>query len=268
MEPSSTNPIARWLDTATAGIRFGPDRAAVRAELSAHLEDKALDLRRIFPDMLWTQAQERAASEMGDPEEIGKELARLHKPWLGWLWRASQVLLAILLAWLFFFGPHWGWIADVFDLLDDGPHAGSTQVLDTHIPFSCPETFSIGPYTFQVEGSLDFSDEISPEIGYFQVTWRAWSPLFWEEPASSEHWQAEDNLGNFYPSLSQWFDQGVVGTQPEQMVYTQSWNRCGLGWTGQSQIGYVPRDVQWIRLTLDTGEEPLVVVLEREEETP
>ena len=32
-----------WLDTAVAGIRFGPDRKAVRAELQAHLEDKAAD---------------------------------------------------------------------------------------------------------------------------------------------------------------------------------------------------------------------------------
>ena len=43
--------LARWLDTATRGIRFKPDRAAVRAELAAHLEDKRADLQRIFPDL-------------------------------------------------------------------------------------------------------------------------------------------------------------------------------------------------------------------------
>ena len=48
MEPSKA--ISQWLDAATRGIRFGPDRRAVRAELEAHLEDKALDLQRIFPD--------------------------------------------------------------------------------------------------------------------------------------------------------------------------------------------------------------------------
>ena len=40
-----------WLDTAVKGIRFGPDRRAVRAELAGHLEDRAADLRRIFPDL-------------------------------------------------------------------------------------------------------------------------------------------------------------------------------------------------------------------------
>ena len=90
-------PIDRWLDQAVSGIRFGPDRAAVRAELEAHMEDKAADLQRIFPDISREETEERTLSEMGDPAEIGKKLARIHKPWLGWLWRASGVLLALAL---------------------------------------------------------------------------------------------------------------------------------------------------------------------------
>ena len=98
MEQDNGHPVAQWLDKATEGIRFGPDRKAVRAELEAHLEDKALDFQRIFPGLTEAEAQERAAAEMGDPEEIGKELARIHKPWLGYLWRASQIALGIVLA--------------------------------------------------------------------------------------------------------------------------------------------------------------------------
>ena len=41
-------------------------------------------------DVYKRQVWERATSEMGDPAEIGKALARLHKPWLGYLWRASM----------------------------------------------------------------------------------------------------------------------------------------------------------------------------------
>jgi len=33
-----------WLDTAVSGIRFGPDREAVRAELQQHIEDKAVSV--------------------------------------------------------------------------------------------------------------------------------------------------------------------------------------------------------------------------------
>lgn len=98
------SPCDQWLDTATAGVRFGPDRRAVSEELAAHLEDKAADLRRIFPDMTEDEVWERATSEMGDPAEIGKALARLHKPWLGYLWRASQVLMAVGFLWLLAIG--------------------------------------------------------------------------------------------------------------------------------------------------------------------
>ena len=83
----------RWMDAATRGIRFGPDRAAVRRELTGHLEDKIADLKRIFPGMTDWEAEQRALAQMGDAEEIGREMARIHKPWLGYLWRFSQVLL-------------------------------------------------------------------------------------------------------------------------------------------------------------------------------
>ena len=92
--------LDQWLDTAVGGIRFGPDRKAVRAELAAHLEDKTADFRRIFPDMTAEEAESRAVGEMGDAAEIGRELARLHRPWLGYLWTASRVLAvpAVVLA--------------------------------------------------------------------------------------------------------------------------------------------------------------------------
>lgn len=87
-----------WLDRAVGSIRFKPDRAAARAELAAHLEDKAADLRRIFPDMEPGEAERRALEEMGDASEIGRELGRIHRPWLGYLWTASRVLLGMALA--------------------------------------------------------------------------------------------------------------------------------------------------------------------------
>lgn len=87
-----------WLSIATSGIRFGPDREAVRTELTEHMEDKAADLLRIFPGMTEEEAGERALAEMGDAWELKKELARVHRPWLGWLWRCTQVLVWGLLA--------------------------------------------------------------------------------------------------------------------------------------------------------------------------
>lgn len=86
-----------WLEAATRSIRFVPDRRAVRAELYAHLEDKTFDLMRIFPDLTEKEALAMALERMGDPEEIGQELGRIHKPWLGYLWQASRVVLIAVL---------------------------------------------------------------------------------------------------------------------------------------------------------------------------
>ena len=96
-----------WLDTAVRGIRFRPDRRAVRAELAAHLEDKTADLGRIFPDLTEEELRDRALAGMGSAAEIGKELARVHRPWLGWLWRISQAVLGLAVgaAVLLFSGP-------------------------------------------------------------------------------------------------------------------------------------------------------------------
>ena len=90
--------LLRWLETAVSGIRFKPDRLAVRAELYAHLEDKALDLQRIFPDMDPDETRDRALSAMGDAWEVKQELARVHRPWLGYLWTASRAMVWAALA--------------------------------------------------------------------------------------------------------------------------------------------------------------------------
>ena len=81
--------VRKWLDTAVSGIRFGPDREEVKAELWQHVEDKTAGLMRAFPDMEEKEAQERAVAGMGDPWELRRSLAKVHRPWLGWLWRAK-----------------------------------------------------------------------------------------------------------------------------------------------------------------------------------
>ena len=82
--------VLEWLDIAVSGIRFGPDRVAVRKELDGHIEDRMADLRRIFPNIPQEEACARALSAMGDPEELKISLARVHRPWLGWMWTASK----------------------------------------------------------------------------------------------------------------------------------------------------------------------------------
>ena len=163
-----------WLDTAVAGIRFKPDQRVVRAELQAHLEDKTADLRRIFPDIAPEEAEVRAVEEMGDAAEIGKELARLHKPWLGYLWRASKCVAAALVLVLVAINvvkndyfqsagyPLWGQFSTVY---------GRTE----------GEKTQLGGYTFQIVGAayVDYPED-SPYMDGVQVAFRVSTPRFWE----------------------------------------------------------------------------------------
>ena len=48
-----------WVETATINIRFKPDREAVARELQEHIEDRYLDIRRIFPSMTEEEALAR-----------------------------------------------------------------------------------------------------------------------------------------------------------------------------------------------------------------
>ena len=83
-----------WRATVVAQVRFWPDRAAIEKELTDHYEDHVRDLERVGYDR--KLAEQRALAARGDAEAIGKALDRVHKPWLGWLWKLSQGVLVLL----------------------------------------------------------------------------------------------------------------------------------------------------------------------------
>ena len=257
MKQQSTYPAGQWLDRATAGIRFGPDRREVREELSAHLEDKALDFQRIFPELTEAEAKERAAAEMGDPEEVGRELARIHKPWLGYLWRASQVLAGLLLAYVILTGAVWR------DLCSTVLHPSEPEEL-TGIPFVLEEApLTLGQYRVWVEDAA-----LDPETGELTIVWRAVSRRFWEpvEPVD-RYWTAQDDQGTWYISAQDGSYGNYEGSREPYVPGTTVSLDSLVGWRWKTKVRGVPQDVQWIQLNVESGGVTTPVVLEREEET-
>ena len=145
--------LSRWLDTAVSGIRFGLDRKEVRAELEGHIEDKMADLRRVFPDIPPDEARDRALSSMGNPEELKEELARVHRPWLGWLWTASRYLLCLVLLVNLLVGY------SNSGNIEEGSIRGSTSYGTVH-RIRGGEKAELGQYTFQITGAacLEYPD--------------------------------------------------------------------------------------------------------------
>jgi len=262
-----------WLDIATRGIRFGPDREAVMAELLEHLEDKTADLKRIFPDMTHGEAVELALSRMGDPEEIGRELTKIHRPWLGWLWQASRILLAAALCalavGLVSFLRHNGpvlWLEDrVQEMRDDRAASVVEQVLFGDEPVQSLRELG-GRYADWkgVERLTLYNIEENLRLGEAEVTFSEaalWKmeegrTLFVQGSIDYDHlrdksttfvWylQAEDSLGNHYGYELRRHDGGAsmsgfryLGQESRRKGYT--WSLC---------LDALPEEAEWVRFT-------------------
>ncbi|MBE6910617.1 MAG: hypothetical protein E7474_13760 [Ruminococcaceae bacterium] len=73
------------------------ERADVRRELTAHIEDHTEALRGI--GCTEDEADERAAEAMGDPAETGRAIAKLYRPiWL-WIERIAAVIIVFMAVW-------------------------------------------------------------------------------------------------------------------------------------------------------------------------
>ena len=86
--------IYEWTTRACAYIRFKPDRAAVAEELSSHYEDHRDALLRGGEQRF--RAERLALEALGDPDEVGRQLNRTHKPYLGWAWVLSRWVVGLM----------------------------------------------------------------------------------------------------------------------------------------------------------------------------
>lgn len=204
----------QWLYIATRGIRFKPDRMAVRSELEAHLEDKQADLRRIFPELTPEEAERRAVESMGDAWEVRKQLAKIHKPWLGYLWRLSQVLAVLACLWLVSFGVFRGddaYLGDhPYSELWDADDLPRTAVMGDdddrrYLPGDDPnqllaleigQTEQAAGQNVSLRRAALWQEEGALELYlYLRInTWR-----FWERGILREEWmRVTDDRGNCY----------------------------------------------------------------------
>ena len=254
-----------WTETAVRGIRFGPDREEVARELLEHLDDKTDDLMRIFPDVGRPEATELALAQMGNPEEIGRELARIHKPWLGYLWRASQVLLAVAAVVLVVAMS--GWVgkteslpspADLLLRMEENREVGQLARAVYGDGADVPEYFD------GAERLARYPGEKTLDLGSGEVTvtdaalWEKDGGLTlctrltlrWDLPWEKNHmamyhFQAEDSLGNHYGYELTIRDKGAsLGGLP-MWGEEEHWN----GYTWHVRLENVPAEAEWVRFS-------------------
>ena len=83
-----------WVNAVCQEVRFRPDRRSIEFELRDHYEDHVQDLLRLGRSR--ETAEQRALEAMGNAQEVGWALDKIHKPWLGWLWEVSRCLALVL----------------------------------------------------------------------------------------------------------------------------------------------------------------------------
>ena len=85
--------LGDYLTAVGAQIRWRRAREPLLRELSDHITDQAADYRA--DGLEETAALDRAVAEMGNPEEVGRDLDRLHRPKNRWGIAISALFLAI-----------------------------------------------------------------------------------------------------------------------------------------------------------------------------
>ena len=92
---SAKDPLENdFIEKLLGEIRFFPVKKEIEEEYSSHIEDKVRYLI-IEERMTRKEALSLAMEEMGDPQEIGKALNKVHNPFLGWALLLTKRLLII-----------------------------------------------------------------------------------------------------------------------------------------------------------------------------
>lgn len=85
-----------FLKTVISFIKFPFDREDIKEELEGHILDK-IDFYLEEGHEL-EEAENLAIKDMGDPEEIGKDLNKEHNPIIGWIWKITGTLVKLIIA--------------------------------------------------------------------------------------------------------------------------------------------------------------------------
>lgn len=255
--------LSRWLDRAASGIRFRPDRAAVRRELLDHIDDKIAGLQRSFPDIPPQEARDRALAAMGDVDELSAALARVHRPWLGWLWYACRgVLILSAVVWLL-----WTALPSLMEGDNDAEwkrhHQEFRYVGTEQGEWAPPPDVQVGGYTLEVTRAARSQETYTDGGGCGQVRWRCESAymtlrltarLPWERPAPlnnslKEHMTARDSAGRTYS-----FDAVYGGGHADWDDQPFEDGKSGLNWREyELYLRDITPGAEWIELRYDFG---------------
>lgn len=212
-----------WVDAVCGEVRFWPDREGIAKELRIHYEDHCRALERLSyePDL----AAERSLRAMGDAQEVGRALDRIHKPWLGWVWVLSWVLawglgICLFTAIVTNEGVRYRMDADTALHADVQKISGETgaEHAEEVRSVACPPPVRFGSYTVTVKEASCFHEEAAPVWDWETVLWlEIKTPDIWLGPCDLTLLEAVDSGGIRYDGRS---GRDIWGSVSEQGMGT------------------------------------------------
>ena len=263
-----------WVEEATRKIRFKPDRAAVGRELMGHIQDlqEKYEAQGLSP----YDAEMQATEDMGNPAAIADDLGRLHRPYLGWLWRLSQWVLGILLVWAVLTGI--GYVRTLLEYpateveLPQLPEAVETWGTSSNTwtgrlleHWDIQGSVDLGGYRFTVP--LAYLQEVTyegPEEDFTPLqyeltvclrasTWRFWEPISGGQYMILSH-EAVDSDGTRY---GRW-EPGLFSEETHRHYFCNTYGDGPLAVWYEIQLDIQDGEMpDWVDIPIGYGEESL-----------
>ena len=196
-----------WLRDAVKHIRFPPDRRRVRRELYEHMASRRQDF--LACGFSEEEADRRACEAMGDPGEVGKALAAVHKPFWGYALCVLRILLILFALY-----------AAVYTLRGGGGEVFNypyLRVLSGEIDERVPEwisqsaTDAMGDYRFRLVKAGITRPEPAEDARYFaergtylvlRLRTFTWDPNLGPPQFGNGKLTVEDSGGKVYPAFA------------------------------------------------------------------
>ena len=193
-----------WLRDVVKYVKFPPDRRRVQEELYEHMISRNLEL--LAEGVSEEEADRRVCEAMGDPDEVGKALAEVHKPFWGYFLRAMRIVTAIVLLLL---AVHTIRTHNDYSGNDLSRYTGNRGRYEAYMPGWIGQSAAekCGDYRFRLLRAgvalAGEGDRFIPEGDHLVLELRVstWDPGLGTPQLETRRLTVEDNLGKQYEAF-------------------------------------------------------------------
>lgn len=247
--------LEQWCVQAVCEIKYRPDRMTVYQELRQHLDDRCEAF--LAQGMTNDEAIEKTLEAMGDSKELAPQLAAIHRPFWGYVYSVTKLMvIGLLIVSLIPFGRFCAYAFDTYAYPDYTWDYTAENNPDL-ISYTGPNASSVcDGYTFTVKRAALFRQSNDGMLKYYRLQLRIRHPHLWSLPPDiDDYLWARDNLGNIYPCFAD-------SAHTRRYISGERRITGSLSSVYHMNLYSIPSECQWIELCYDREGRNLVLRLE------